>query len=68
MTPWVSSITFASKKSCAIRICLYPKDLNRVIIRPHYISRTLNKVNHLLCNAHIFSKLDARSGYWAVSL
>ena len=67
-TPWVSSITYARKKSGAIRICLDPKDLNKAIRRPHYTSRTLDEVNHLLCNAQIFSKLDARSGYWAVSL
>ena len=67
-TPWVSSITYARKKSGAIRICLDPKDLNKAIRRPHYTSRTLDEVNHLLCKAKVFSKLDARSGYWAVML
>ena len=60
-TPWVSSITYARKKSGDIRICLDPKDLNKAIRRPHYTTRTLDDVN-------IFSKLDARSGYWSVIL
>ena len=30
--------------------------------------KTLDEINHLLCNATIFSKLDARAGYWAVKL
>ena len=67
-TPWVSSLTYARKKSGKIRLCLDPKDLNKAINRPHYTSRTLDDINHLLCGLKVFSKLDARSGYWAVVL
>ena len=67
-TPWVSSITYARKKSGQIRIYLDPKDLNKAICRPHYQARTLDDISHLLCHAKIFTKLDARSGYWAVKL
>ena len=67
-TRWVSSLTYVCKKSRKIRICLDPKDLNKAIIRPHYVQKTLEEINHLLCNVTIFSKLDARAGYWAVKL
>ena len=67
-TPWVSSNTYARKKSGKIRIFLDSKDLNKAISRPHYQTRTLDNISHLLCNAKIFSKIDARSGYWAVCL
>ena len=67
-TTWVSNITYARKKSGKIRICLNPKYLNKAISRPHYQARTLGDVSHLLCNAKVFSKLDARSGYWVVCL
>ena len=61
-TPWVSSLTYARKKSGRTRLCLDPKDINKAINRPHYTSRTLDDINHLLCCSKVFSKLDTRSG------
>ena len=66
-TEWVSSLTYVRKKSGKIRLCLDPKDLNKAICRPHHVSKTLDEI-HLLCGASVFSKLDARSGYWSVPL
>ena len=40
-------------------------DLN---VTPHYRTPTLDEVTHKLAGAKIFSKLDARHGYWSVSL
>ena len=37
-------------------------------MRPHYISKTVEEVSHSLCGIKLFSKLDARSGYWAAEL
>ena len=67
-TRWVSSLTYVRKSSGKIRICLDPKDLDKAILRPHHVSKTLEEVNNLLSGATIFSKLDARSGYWSVKL
>ena len=36
--------------------------------RPHYRTPTLDEVTHKLAGATLFSKLDARHGYWSVSL
>ena len=59
-TEWVSSLAYSRKSSGRLRICLDPKDLNRAIKRPHYHTK--------LAGATVFSKLDARHGYWSVSL
>ena len=67
-TDWVSSLVYSRKANGKIRICLDPKDLNLAIKRPHYATRTLDEVTHHLGGARVFSKLDARSGYWSVHL
>lgn len=45
-----------------------PKDLNKVIKRPHYPSPTLDDVTSKLAGACYYSVMDARSGYWAMKL
>ena len=36
--------------------------------REHYPSRTTEEVNHKFVNAKLFTKLDAKNGYWNVKL
>ena len=67
-TDWVSIIAYSRKSSGQLRICLEPTDLNKAVKRQHYRTPTLDKVTHKLAGAKIFSKLDARHGYWSVSL
>ena len=35
-TPWVSSLVTVLKPNGQIRVCIDPKDLNRVLRRSHY--------------------------------
>ena len=51
-----------------LRICIDPKDLNRAIKRSHYPIPTIEEVATKLNNAKVFSVLDAKSGFWQVSL
>ena len=67
-TDWVSSIVYSRKPSGKLRICLDPKDLNKAIKRPHYHTPTLEEITHKLAGSVMYSKLDARHGYWAVQL
>ena len=67
-TEWVSSLVYAWKQSGKLRICLDPRDLNKAIMRPHYPTNNLEDVSYKLKGAKIFSKLDARQGYWAIHL
>ncbi|XP_014665236.1 PREDICTED: uncharacterized protein K02A2.6-like [Priapulus caudatus] len=67
-TEWVSTITYVTKKDGSIRICLDPRHLNRALIRPRHVTPTIDDINHKLATARVFSKLNAKSGYWAVKL
>ena len=42
--------------------------LNKPLKREHYPSRTTEEVNHKFVNAKLFTKLDAKNGYWNVKL
>ena len=58
----------ASLANGDVRICLDSKRLNDAIIREHHYIQKLEDVLPQLSNAKVFSKLDARSGYWNVIL
>ena len=67
-TDWVSSITFVEKANGSIRVCLDPKDLNKALTRLIHKTPTLEEVTHQFNNAKVFSKLDAKNGYWSIRL
>ena len=67
-TEWVSSITYHRKPDGTLCICLDPRDLNKAIIREHYKAPTLEEISHKLSGAKVFSKLDAKDGFWSVHL
>ena len=67
-TEWVSSITYPCKPDGTLCICLDPKDLNKTIIREHYKAPTFEEISHKLAGATIFSKLDAKDGFWSIHL
>ena len=67
-TDWVSSIVYSHKQDGGLRLCLDPKHLNRALKRPHYKLPTVDEITHHFRGAKVFSKLDAKSGYWSVRL
>ena len=67
-TDWVSSITYVQKQNGDLRICIDPKDLNAALKRGRHHIPTIEELTHRFSEATIFSKLDAKSGYWAVQL
>lgn len=67
-TDWVSSLAYTQKTNGRWRICLDPKDLNKVIKRPHHHIPTLDEITHKFAGAKFFSKLDAKHGYWSIAL
>ena len=67
-TDWCSSITTSVKKDGSLRVCLDPKRLNDNLKRcPHKIP-TLEELNHEFAEARVFSKMDAKAGYWSIHL
>ena len=67
-TDWVSSSTYVQKPDGSLRICLDPKDLNNALKRGQHHTPTLEELTHRFSGANIFSKLDAKHGYWSVPL
>ena len=67
-TDWCSSLAYSTKKDGSIRVCIDPQRLNAALRRcPHKIP-TLEEINPELAKAKLFSKLDAKAGYWSVHL
>ena len=67
-TDWCSSITTSVKKDGSIRVCHDPKRLNDNLKRcPHKIP-TLEELNPEFAEARVFSKMDAKAGYWSIHL
>ena len=67
-TEWVNSIVIVEKPDGNLRICLDPKDLNRAVKREHFQLPTSTKITSKLTGAKVFSKLDAKDGFWHVKL
>lgn len=67
-TDWVSSLAYSHKKDGSLRICLDPKRLNIALKRPHHATPTVEELTHHFAGAKLFSKLDAKAGYWSIHL
>ena len=64
----VNSLVIREKENGRLRLCLDPKDLNNAIKREHHPIPTLEEITPKLTGGKLFSKLDARNGYWNVKL
>ena len=68
---WLKTESYTGKKSLlvgmvvvtktngSIRICIDPRDLNKVVKRQHFPLLTIEEVVSRMPNAKIFSKFDA---------
>ena len=61
-------MVIVEKSNGDLRIRLQPRRLNRAIKREHYRLPTLEDIIPELNGATVFSKLDAKSGYWQLLL
>ena len=66
-TDWVSSLAYSHKKGGDLRVYLDPRHLNKALKRPHHRTLTV-ELTHKFSKAKVFSKLDAKSGYWIEQL
>ncbi|UYV72155.1 K02A2.6-like [Cordylochernes scorpioides] len=64
---WISNLVLVKKQN-KLRVCLDPRDLNKVIKRPHFQIPTLDEILPSLNNAKIFTVIDAKDGFWQVKL
>ena len=65
-TDWVSSLAYSYKKDGSLRICQDPRHLNTALKRPHHATPTVKEITHHFTGVKIFSKLDAKAGYWSI--
>ena len=67
-TEWVNSIVPVMKPNGSLRLCLDPKDLNKVIERNQWYSRTIDDILPELARSKYKTLKDATSGYWHIVL
>ena len=63
-TMWCAGMVPVPKKNRKIRICVNMKRLNESMLREVYHLPQVDDALAQLTWARIFSKLDARSGFW----
>ncbi|KAK2717700.1 hypothetical protein QYM36_006471 [Artemia franciscana] len=61
-------MVMVEKKDGGVRLCIDPVDLNKAIKRPYYPVPSFDDAVAELDGAAVFSRLDARSGYWILPL
>ena len=64
ITAWVSSVAIATKKLCALRICIEPHPLNWALKHETYQLPILDNLMPELAWAKVFSTIDLIAGYW----
>ena len=62
-TNWVNSLVIVEKKDGSLRLCLDPKDLNKVIRREHFQIPTFEDVFSHLGGKKYFAVLDQKDSY-----
>lgn len=67
-TSWISATVITLKKNGNVRLSVDPKPLNQALKHNHYPLLTIEDVLPELSNARCFTVLDAKNGFWHVSL
>ena len=67
-TEWVTDVMIATKPSGDLRICINLKDLNNALKWERYPIPVIEDVLPELSKARVFTKIDARNGYWHMVL
>ncbi|GFT36785.1 uncharacterized protein K02A2.6 [Nephila pilipes] len=67
-TDWVLSLVIVEKPNGNLRLCLDPRDLNKVIKREHYRIPCTDYIISRLEGKKIFSVVDLKDGFWHVPL
>ncbi|GFT10873.1 transposon Ty3-I Gag-Pol polyprotein [Nephila pilipes] len=67
-TDWVQSLVIVKKPNGNLRLCLDPRDLNKVLKRQHYQISCTDDIISRLEGKKIFSVVDLKEGFWHVPL
>ena len=67
-TAWVQQMAVVVKKDGSLRICLDPRELNKVILREQYALPSAEEIFSQMHGAKFFSFLDATQGFHHIKL
>ena len=67
-TSWVNSFVCVTKNNGSVRLCLDPNDVNKAMMRPHFVTPTFEEIISRLHGAKWFSIVNVKSGYWNMKL
>ncbi|GFS50338.1 hypothetical protein TNCV_1638371 [Trichonephila clavipes] len=67
-TDWVQSLVIVEKPNGNLRLCLDPRDLNKVIKRENYQIPCTDDIISSLEGKKIFSVVDLKNGFWHIPL
>lgn len=67
-TEWISNLTIVEKPDKSLRLCLDPRDLNKVLLKEPYLIPTIDDLRNKLANKKIFSVLDLKDGFFQIKL
>ena len=67
-TDWVNSLACSWKPNGDLRVCLHPRDLNKVIKWTFHKIPTVKEVTLEFASSRFFSKPDAKSAFRCIAL
>jgi hypothetical protein len=67
-SPWCCPALFVSKKDKCLHLCMDYRPLNTVTIKNKYPPLRIDILFEQLAGAHVFSKIDLRSGYHQIKI
>ena len=67
-TDWCSPLVVVPKPKGGVRLCIDLTSLNKAVKREAYPMASVDESLAKLSGSKVFSKLDARSGYWQIPL
>ena len=65
---WVNSFVLVKKSDGKLRLCLDPRELNKVIIAQPYKLPNIDEISNELKDSRYFSTLDASNAFWNIPL
>lgn len=67
-TEWVQNLVIVEKPNGNLRLCLDPREMNKNIMREHYLIPKAEEILNRLSGKKVFSVLDMKEGFWHIRL